>query len=243
VANAQHDSTAALGYLAHARDLDPHNAAIHFFWGMICVEQNLIHEAFQALEKAVSLDPNNAYYNYALGTVALQSDQARQAIPYFQKYCELRPHDPRGRLALGSAYFNSHDDDSALKTIAPLAAYPETAAGAQYYLGRIANQQGNYEEAIRHLQLSLQANSNYADAYAELGLIHLKRKEYPQATKALEKALQINPDSYLANLNLLILYQRSQDPRQTEQAKRFDLLKEERARRVKESLRTIQVEP
>ena len=243
VANDQHDSTGALGYLAHARDLEPHNAAIQFFWGMVCVEQNLTHEAFDALAKAVSLEPNNAYYNYALGAVALTSDQARQAIPYFQKYCELRPNDPRGRLALGIAYFDNHDDDNALDTITSIKENPETAAGAHYYLGRIANQKGDYEEAVRQLQRALQGYPDYADAYAELGLIHLKRKEYPQAEEALDRALQINPTGYVANLNLMILYQRTKDPREEEQAKRFELVKEERAKRMKEFLRTIKVEP
>ena len=31
----------ALGYLAHARDLDPANATVHFLFGIVCVELNL----------------------------------------------------------------------------------------------------------------------------------------------------------------------------------------------------------
>jgi tetratricopeptide (TPR) repeat protein len=210
---------------------------------MVCVKMNLAEEAYEALKKAVSLDPNNAYYNYAMGAVVLQRDGAGEAISYFRKYCELKPHDPRGRLALGSAYFASHDDESAEKIIITVASDPETAAGAHYYLGRIANQKGNYPEAIAQLQMALKAYPNYAEAYAEMGLVHLKQKDYPGARDDLQKALAINPDSYTANLNLMILYQRIKDPKADEQAKRFEQVRQERAERVKDFLRTIQVRP
>jgi len=241
VADDQKDYTGALGYLAHARELEPQNAAIHFFWGMVCVNMNLVEEAYQALKKAVSLDPNNAYYNYAMGSVALQREEASEAIPYFRKYCELKPNDPRGRLALGSAYFASHDDENAEKIILTVANVPETAAGANYYLGRVANHKGNYPEAIEYLQKALRTYPNYADAYAEMGLVRLKQKDYSEALEALQKALAINPDSYTANLNLMILYQRTKDPKTDEQAKRFDQVSKERAQRAKDFLRTIQV--
>lgn len=243
VADDQKDYTGALGYLAHARELEPQNASIHFFWGMISVQMNLAEEAYQSLKKAVSLDPNNAYYNYALGAVALQREDAREAVPCFQKYCELKPHDPRGRLALGSAYFAIHDDDQAEKVISTVANNPETSAGAHYYLGRIANQKGDFSEAVAQLEMALKTYPNYADAYAERGLVHLKQKDYPAATDDLKKALEIDPDNYTANLNLMILYQRTKDPKADEQAKRFEQVRQQRAQRAKEFLRTIEVRP
>jgi tetratricopeptide (TPR) repeat protein len=243
VADDERDYTGALGYLAHARELEPNRAAIHFLWGMVCVEQNLAEEAYRALKKAVSLDPQNAYYNYALGAVALQRDDASESIPYFRKYCELKPHDPRGRLALGAAYFSSYDSEKAKKALDVIMNDPETAAGAHYYLGRIANRNGDYAEAVRHLHIALKANPDYADAYAEMGLIYLKQKLYPQAEEALQKALKLRDNSYAANLNLLILYQRTGSPKADEQAKRFERVKQEQAQRAREFLRGIRVEP
>jgi tetratricopeptide (TPR) repeat protein len=243
VADDQQDYTGALGYLAHARELEPNNGSIHFFWGIICIEQDLAEEAYQSLKKAVALDPQNAYYNYALGVVTMQREDANESIPYLKEYCELKPHDPRGRLALGAAYFNSRDDESAQKVLATIAHDPQTAAGANFYLGRIDNREGRYPEALRHLSLALQARPNYADAYAELGLVHLKQREYPPAEEALEKALKLRPDNYTANLNLMILYQRTRNPKAEEQSKRFEQLKEDRAQRAKEFLRTIEVRP
>ena len=243
VAYDQKDYNGSLGYLAHARQLEPQNPEIHFFWGMICIQQNLEEEAYQALKKAVELNPDNAYYNYALGAIAMVRVNAGEAIPYFKKYCELKPHDPRGRLALGAAYFHSHNIDEAKKVLSQITNYRTTAPGVHYYLGRIANDEGNLTLAARELQTAIRYNPQYEQAYAELGLVHLKRKEYHQAATALGKALELNPESYTANLNLMVLYERTKDPRAAEQAKRFSKVTKQRAERAKEFLRTIQVQP
>ena len=243
VSNQQKDNKGALGYLAHARDLEPENASVHFFFGMVSVEENLAQEAYMSLKKAVSLDPANAYYNYALGAVAVGRDDPREAIPYFQKYCELKPQDPRGRFALGAAYFYSHDYERARQKLQAAARAPQTAAGAHFFLGRIANQEGDLPQAVRELRLALEGDPNYADAHAELGRVRLNRKEYSLAEKELLRALEIDPNNYTANLNLMVLYQRTKDPRAKAQASRFGEVKKRRAERAKEFLRTIEVRP
>ena len=243
VAHEQHDNMGALGYLAHARDLHPQNAGIHFFWGMVCMEQNLTEEAYRALKKAVSLDPNNAYYNYAAGIATMQHGDAKESLTYFQKYCELRPQEARGRLVLGAAYFSSGDDKDAEPLLASILEYPEIAGAAHYYLGRIANRKGDFTGAIRELRLALQASPDFADVYVQLGLIYMKQKDYAGAQESFEKALKVNPDNFTANLNLLILYRQVKDPRAEAQAKRFDEVKEKRAQKAEKSLWSIEAWP
>src|SRR4029077_5271559 len=65
IARQQKDYQGALGYLAHARDLDPDNASLHYYFGVVCVDLNLIAEARDSFEKAVKLDPENPDFNYA----------------------------------------------------------------------------------------------------------------------------------------------------------------------------------
>ena len=137
IAYQQRDWEGALGYLAHARDLEPNNASIHFFFGMVSVELNLPLEARKSLEKAVLLNPVNPFYNYALGSVVVQGRNPGEALPYFQKYIESKPDDPRGRFALGAAYFYAGNYETARKQLEGVANRPETAAGAHYFLGRI----------------------------------------------------------------------------------------------------------
>jgi len=243
VADDQKDYAGALGYLAHARDLEPNNASIHFFWGIVCIKQNLAEEAYNSLKKATALDPNNAYYNYAMGVVTMERTNASEAIPYLQIYCQLKPNDVRGRLALGVAYYNSLENEDAEKVISPIANNPLVHAGANYYLGRIANREGRYSEALQHLRVALRARPDYADAFAEMGLMYFKQKDYPKAKEVLEKALKLNPRNYAANLNLTMLYQRTKDQKAAAQMKRFEQLKADRALQEREFSRTIEVRP
>src|SRR5207245_9520652 len=103
VARQARDLHGALGSLAHARELDPSDARVHFLFGMVCVELDLGVEAYQALKEAVRLDPGNAAINYAMGAVALHRRDAPEAVPFFRKYAALVPGDPRGPLAVGVA--------------------------------------------------------------------------------------------------------------------------------------------
>ena len=241
IADKQNDRQGALGYLAHARDLEPRNAAVHFFFGMVSVEENLLEEAYKSLKQAVTLAPDNADYNYALGIVAQRRADPSEAVPFFKKYCVLRPDDARGRLQLGITYFYSHQEDLAEKELRAAIEHRETAAAAHFFLGRIANQEGKFSQALHELQQATTVEPNYADPYAEQGIIYMKQKAYAPAAQALLRALAIDPDHYAANLNLMMLYQRTGDTRAGEQARRFEEVKKKRAERARLSLRSIEI--
>jgi Tfp pilus assembly protein PilF len=73
--------------------------------------------------------------------------------------------------------------------------------------------------------------------------VYLNQKDFSQSGRALEQAIKLDPDSYLANLNLMKLYGRTRDPRTEAQSRRFAELKHERDERAKLFLRTVQVVP
>jgi tetratricopeptide (TPR) repeat protein len=243
IAHRQRDNQSALGYLAHARDLEPNNAAVHYFFGMVCVDLALGAEAQVSLGKAVSLDPGNAQYNYAMGVVSSFRHDPAEAIPFLKKFLTLKPDDFQGTLMLGIVYFKSKDYEAAARELARAKSNRQTAATATYYLGSIARLNGRLEEAVRLEQEALAIDPNHVDALAELGQALLQQKQYEQAEKQLQKALAINPDHYAANFNLLTLYSRTRDPRQEALAKRFEEIKKLREERAQEFLRGVEVRP
>ena len=241
VAYRQKDFRGALGYLAHARDLEPHNAQVHFFFGISCIELNLGSEAYEALKKAVALAPDNASVNYALGAVSIHRREPSEAIPYFEAYVRLEPENPRGRFALGAARFYSNDFDAARADLQKAAAVPATAAGAHYFLARIARQSNDLATAQDEIRRALEANPRNADALAELGLLQTRSGEFQAAERSLQDALAIEPDNYAATFNLAALYARTKDPRRDEQQARLAALQEKRAVSAQEFLRMIEV--
>ena len=237
------DHKGALGYLAHARALEPENAAVHFLFGMVCVEQDLGREAYDSLKTAVELDPENPMINYAMGAVATHRHDPSESLPFFEKYVQLKPDDPRGRFALGAARFYAKQFDEAARDLEKAARSPETATGSHYFLARIARQSNDLETARREIDVALQRDPSYADAWAELGLVQTRRGEYAEAEQSLQKALSLDPDNYQATVNLATLYGRTKDPRSREQAAKVTALLEARAERAQEFLRIVEVVP
>jgi tetratricopeptide (TPR) repeat protein len=243
IAHKQQDYQGALGYLAHARDLEPNNAKLHYYFGLVCVDMNLIAEARNSFEKAVKLEPENPSYNYAMGATSAYRHDPAEAVPYFEKYLKLKPQDPRAKLALGNALFRAKDYDAAIPWLTEALKTPETAATAHYYLGSIALQERRPDEAFHELGQALKAQPNYADALAELGQYFVMQRDYAQAEKQIRRALQIDPDHFAANFYLLTLYTRTTDSRREEQAKRFEELQKLRDEKTQEFLRIVEVRP
>lgn len=243
VAKSAGDNQGALGYIAHARDLQPDNASLSYEFAAICVRMGLLAEARKALTEALRLAPDNPDYNLAMGIVVSFSADPSQAMPYLTRYHELRPNDPNGVLQLGAASYRARDYDTAVKWLKPAALNQKTAPEAHFYLGRIARQEGHLEEATAELKQVLALHPGHPDSLAELGQICVQTRDFPQATSYFDQALHSDPDNYAANFGLLQLYARTADPRRDEQSRRFDQVKNMQQEEQKEMMRVIEIRP
>lgn len=243
VAHKQRDYPGALGYLAHARDLEPNNARLHYWFGLALVDMNLVAEARNSFGKAVALEPQNPSYNYAMGAASVYRHEPAEAVPYFEKYLKLKPQDARAKLALADALFRAKDYDAAATWLAQAVNSPETAATAHYYLGSIALRERRSEEALRELKLALKTKPDYADALAELGQYYFTQRDYARAEQQIRRALELDPDHFQANFYLLTLYTRTADSRREQQAQRFEHLQKQREQEMENFSRIVEVRP
>jgi tetratricopeptide (TPR) repeat protein len=243
VAEAANDRAGALGYLAHARDLQPADASLPYEFGVICWKMHLYEEARKALEEAVKLAPDNPEYNYGMGIVTSFGNDPAEALPYLEKCHSLKPQNAAGIVALGTTYFRAKDYDNAQKWLKQATANPKTAPEAQFYLGRIARLEGHSDEAIGDLKQSLALHPDQPDVLAELGQIYTFNRDYPHAAPPLERAVQLDPDNYAANFGLLQLYARTGDTRREQQSKHFEEIKDKKDEHDREMMRVIEFRP
>lgn len=241
IARESKDDMGALGYLAHARDLEPKDASIPFQFGMICAQMNLFTESEKALTEAVKLAPDDPLYNLDLGIVISYDHDPTQALPYLKKFVALRPDDPAGPLAIATAYFRAKDYESAEPWLTRAAEFERTAASANYYLGRIAREKGQLHEAVADLTKSDRLKPDQPEVLAELGQIYVQLKRFEEARAELLRALKIDANNYAANFGLLQLYVRTDDPRRAEQTKRFEAVKDQGEQESREMMRVIEV--
>jgi tetratricopeptide (TPR) repeat protein len=243
VAKAAKDYQGALGYLAHARDLQPNDASFAYEFGVISLKMGLLGESRKAMDEAVKLSPDNPEYNFGMGTVSSFAQDATQALPYLEKYHALRPSDPAALLAIGTTYFRAKKFDSASVWLKQAVVHKATAADAHYYLGRIARVENHLEAAKHELEQANSLTPNRADVLAELGQVFIASREYREAQSYLDRAVAIDAESYAANFALLQLYARTGDPRREEQSKRFDQIKAKDEEHYQEMMRIISVRP
>jgi tetratricopeptide (TPR) repeat protein len=243
IAKTSKDYQGALGYLAHARELQPGNAEFAYEFGVLCIRMGLLAESRKAMQEAVKLSPDNPEYNLGMGTVSSFSQDATQGLPYLQKYHEMRPSDPEVLLAIGTAYFRARNFDAASMWLRQAAEQASTAADAHYYLGRIARVQGHIDDAEHELELANTLSPNRSDILAELGQALIASHAYKEAKTYLDHAIAIDPQSYAANFAMLQLYARTGDPRREEQAKRFDEIKVKDEEHYQEMMRILEVRP
>ncbi|MFN7992200.1 MAG: tetratricopeptide repeat protein [Bryobacteraceae bacterium] len=243
IAHVLHDLEGCLGYLAHARDLTPNDARVHFLFGLVTVEMELPLEARKSLQKALEIDPRNPQYNYAMGATLLSAGNAGDAIPYLTRYVKAEPEDSRGHFALGAAYFAASDYDQCRSEMTAISNDPKTEAGATYFLGRVARVAENYDEAQTYLERSIKLLPSFSESYTELAHVHIRQGRYEAASAAIDKALALEPEGFHANSVLLMLYQRTHDPRTEKQAAYLRTLDEKRSKKREMMLRSIELKP
>ncbi len=241
VARASNDYQGALGYLAHARDLEPNDASFAYEFGVLCLRLGLLGESRKAMGEAVKLSPDNPEYNFGMGTVSSFAQDATQGLPYLEKYHALRPSDPAALLAIGTTYFRAKNFDSASLWLKQAATHKATAADAHYYLGRIARVQGRLEDAKHELEQANTLTPDRPDVLAELGQVFIASHQYGAAQACLDRAVEKDPENYAANFGLLQLYARTGDSRREQQSKRFDEIKSKDEQHYQEMMRIINV--
>jgi len=243
VAWKQKDFESTLSYLAHARDLAPDDAGIHFFFALTCNEMRLPVEARKSIEKALALAPENPYYNYAMGVMLLQWAEKDGAVPFLKRYVSAQPSDPRGHLALAAAYFGTSHNDDARRELAGIMGTSQARAGSQYLLGRIAAQEGDVTGAIAHFKQVVTLEPNSSDAHAQLADLLFGKEDLEGARRETAASLALDPDNYAANRTLLRLYRIAKDPRLKSQTERLKTLVEQNDANLRLLQRTIKVQP
>jgi tetratricopeptide (TPR) repeat protein len=224
IAYQQKDYEGAAGYLMHALKIDPSNAGIQFFFGIVCVNLNLPGDAIHALKEAVRLEPDNATYNYAFGAASLSGQSADAAVSCFKKYVALRPADPHGHLALGAAEFEAGNLEAARGELTSLVRNPTTSAGAHYLLGKISRREGDLDSAREHFADAAKLDPHDPMLEANLAGVYIRQNRFSEARGAIDRALALDPDNYLANENLLMLLRKEKDAKAEQQAQRFAAL-------------------
>lgn len=139
---------------------------------------------------------------------AHSADYADQAIEEFKEVLTLQPDNAAALRGLGYAYLRRHDFDEAGEYFRKAAARDAKDPRVLYYSALLRSQEKQMGDAAKveltqkELLASIALDPNFADAYSLLAFTYQLQGQYPNAIRALSRALELNPrnDGYAYNL-------------------------------------------
>lgn len=210
IARADGELEKALSYLVRARKIAPESAAVLYDFGWTALNMNLVYDALTALEQLHLMKVGDPQYLYPLAIARLNNGQKTEAQSLIEQYIELRPEDGRGHYVLGAIFYADKrfaEARSAFQRSLNLMTYPDT----EYYLGMIAHQEGDAEQAISRFRRALRGDPNNPATHAALGIVLARQKDYQGSRAELERAIELDPKNQTAFYQLALVYARLGD--------------------------------
>ncbi len=178
----------------------PSNPDVHHQLGVAYGNLGRPERARHHLERVVALDASRVAPRIQLALLHLDQARPAAAIPHLQRVLELDPDDPDAGWLLGRAQILSGDLHAGLASFEAAEAAAEVAerAAPTWAHNDWANalaQSGRPQEALDHLDTTLAADPNDAQALFYSGLIHEGLGHLERAVELYCRSTAVQPDS------------------------------------------------
>jgi tetratricopeptide (TPR) repeat protein len=141
------------------------------------------------------LEPNNYEYYYQIGRLFEERNLPDPALVHYKKVLSLNPGHSDTHMRIGVILFNKKDYTGAQKSFNMAMQFNTQLKAPYYYLGRIAMATGDFGKALDLFEKALQDKEFGPKAFLERANIFLMKREYFQAIKELEKALNVGSEN------------------------------------------------
>jgi predicted Zn-dependent protease len=148
---------------ANLRKLQP--AYAKYDAGVLALSKGDLAAAQAQAREALAIESREPKFHELLGDVALARKDFAESLKHYERARELNPDYFKPYLAAGIASFQLKRRDEAARLLDRSMELLPTATGA-YYLGRIAQDTGDVERAIKLYELAAQSDSDVGRASA-----------------------------------------------------------------------------
>jgi len=183
--------------------IKPESARAYVTLGLMAADDKKLNQARQYLEKAIKINPEFAQAHYQLGMVSLYAQNLELAEREFKQTVALDPYNDQGYNNLGLIYAFKRNPKEAEKLYKKALALNPSYPDAHVNLGNLYAMQGKLDLAIDEYVKALAIDPNFAPAFGNMAGTYALKKDWPEAIKAADRALQLGhkvPPSLLAVL-------------------------------------------
>jgi len=152
-------------------------------------------QAVGQYQKAVDAQPNWAWLQLLLAEGLQYTESYPDALAAAETSLNLgQGYEARAYRRMGHIYWEKGDTAQAEVAFQKSLQLDKTDDFAQWGLGGVWYEKGDYQNALSHLRAAATLSPNNAGYQAWLGVCYEALEMYPEARAALEKALRLDPD-------------------------------------------------
>ena len=151
-------------------------------------------------------NPDSASAHMLLGRALDGLERTPEAIAEFQAAARISPREPSVHFGLGYLYWESSQYNQAKEEFNAELAIDPKHAEAIAYLGDIALKNNDPGAALPLLKKATDLRNDIRFTYIDLGAIYADKKMYPEATKALQRAVELDRTQSDAHYRLAKVY-------------------------------------
>lgn len=161
-------------------------------------------KGLRLLQRAVALSPNTASLHYQLGTTLGAMNDRRASLRSLEKVVQLDPSFSDGWIQLIETHKLMGQRDAADRALTSGLAYNPKSPGLHLERGRRLAADKRYDEAVVHLNRSIELRPEEAEAYVEIAKIYFAQEQLERAGAELERALKAEPANPVALTTLAL---------------------------------------
>jgi tetratricopeptide (TPR) repeat protein len=171
--------------------------------------------ASRASQQLVATSPSS-YQVHELDAEGLESQgKWDEAAAEYKKILEQNPKLPQihyrlGRILLAKPAMPTTAEDAAKEFQEELKIDPNNAS-AEFMLGELARQAGNWDVAIQHFSRATKLDERFSEAYLALGMALSSAGKFASAITPLEKYVNMEASDPAGHYQLAIAYSRTGD--------------------------------
>jgi Flp pilus assembly protein TadD len=203
----------------HALDLEPRNLPIRVNLALSYYKTSQISAAAEELTKAVEQQPSNRQAVFLLADCDLRLGENKKVIELLDPLEKESPKDKALIYLLGTALIRDNQAARGQLLVDRILREGDSAE-ARLLLGTTKMNAQDYAEALVDLKRAAELNPQLPDVFSYYGLALLSTGDMAAATNAFRKELESNPNDFVSNLQLGVIFK--QDQRYDEARSSFD---------------------
>ena len=201
-----------------AIELDPGLSEAHSGQGAVLMARGQVREAGAAYRLALELNPGNSLAAFLYGNLLLGQHRFEEALAVFEQALERSPVDATLRGATGWAHDFLGNSEEAMASYSRARAIDASNPFGFYGPGLVTAATGELAASAEWFERAAKVDPNDAELFAWAAIMHLSLDDTASATRAAEKAVELNP---LNTLPRLRAHSRTYSPERTTERSRW----------------------